>query len=106
MQNIIAARGLNALQDGSRTTTGIMQLAQEDNKMMLKFSKQAQDDTRILKTITVLTMVYLPASFVAVSQMLSSLPQVLIIFHSKFWTWDISLCARTALQSAYISRAK
>jgi Mg2+ and Co2+ transporter CorA len=66
MQNIIAARGLDALQDSSRTTYEIMQLAQSDNKLMLSFSRKAQNDARVLKTITILTMIYLPASFVSV----------------------------------------
>ena len=67
MQNIIAARGLNELQHSSKTTTNIMQLAQMDNKVMIDLGRQAQSDARTLKTITILTMVYLPASFVSVS---------------------------------------
>lgn len=66
MQNIIAAKGLYALQANGHMTTDIMRLAQSDNKMMLEFSRKAQNDARTLKTITVLTMVYLPASFVSV----------------------------------------
>ncbi|KIW06545.1 uncharacterized protein PV09_02975 [Verruconis gallopava] len=65
MQNIIAARGLYALQHNGQITTGIMRLAQSDNKMMLDFSRKAQNDARTLKTITILTMIYLPASFVS-----------------------------------------
>jgi len=66
MQNIIAARGLDALQEGSHTTSDIMRLAQSDNKLMLDLSRKAQNDARVLKTITILTMIYLPASFVSV----------------------------------------
>src|ERR1700712_1848875 len=69
MQNIIAARGLYALQESGQATASIMRLAQIDNKRMVRFSRKAQNDARVLRTITVLTMVYLPASFVA--QMLS-----------------------------------
>lgn len=87
MQSIIAARGLNALQKGSQTSTGIMRLAQQDNKMMLKFSEKAQRDARVLRTITILTVVYLPVSFVAVSyraSWLAHIRQNLISLCSKF----------------------
>lgn len=45
----------------------IMSLAQSDNQLMVDLTKKAQNDAKTLKTITILTMVFLPASFVSVS---------------------------------------
>ena len=67
MQNIVAFRGLEALQTGSNMTIRIMSLAQSDNQLMVDLTKKAQNDAKTLKTITILTMVFLPASFVSVS---------------------------------------
>ena len=43
------------------------ELAKSDNSLMLKMTKKSVADARTLKTITILTLVYLPASFVSVS---------------------------------------
>jgi hypothetical protein len=43
------------------------ELAKSDNNLMLKMTKKSVADARTLKTITILTLVYLPASFVSVS---------------------------------------
>lgn len=40
--------------------------ARQDSDIMVELSKKAQRDGRALKTITLLTLVYLPATFVAV----------------------------------------
>ncbi|OCL12990.1 hypothetical protein AOQ84DRAFT_385717 [Glonium stellatum] len=69
MQNIVALRGLDALQIGSNMTIKIMSLAQSDNQLMVDLTKKAHKDAKTLKTITILTMIFLPASFV--SQFLS-----------------------------------
>jgi hypothetical protein len=66
MQNIIAFRGLEALKTGSTISTEIARLAQSDNKLMLDLTTKSRQDARTLKTITILTMIYLPASFVSV----------------------------------------
>jgi hypothetical protein len=42
-------------------------LARSDNNLMVKMTKRSMADARTLKTITILTLVYLPASFVSVS---------------------------------------
>jgi hypothetical protein len=44
------------------------ELAKSDNNLMLKMTKKSVADARTLKTITILTLVYLPASFVSVSR--------------------------------------
>jgi hypothetical protein len=67
MQNIIAFRGLEALKKSGNMSTEIARLAQSDNKLMLEHAEKSQQDARTLKTITILTMIYLPASFVSVS---------------------------------------
>ncbi|KAH8655059.1 hypothetical protein BGZ60DRAFT_546694 [Tricladium varicosporioides] len=66
MQNIIDFRGLEALKTNSEMSTEISRLAQSDNKLMLANAKKSQKDARTLTTITIFTMIYLPASFVSV----------------------------------------
>lgn len=44
-------------------------LARKDSVVTLGLSRRAVEDSRALKIIAVLTLFYLPASFVAVSQM-------------------------------------
>lgn len=44
-----------------------MKLARVDSNTMVDLSKKAYHDSRSLKTITVLTLIYLPASFASVS---------------------------------------
>lgn len=48
-------------------------LARSDNELMVKMTKKSVADARTLKTITILTLVYLPASFVSVSQKTSDI---------------------------------
>jgi len=41
-------------------------LAKDDNELMVDMTKRSMADARTLKTITILTLIYLPASFVSV----------------------------------------
>ncbi|KAF2730345.1 hypothetical protein EJ04DRAFT_567846 [Polyplosphaeria fusca] len=65
MQEIISFRGLDSLKVSSENSNQMAQLAGEDSSNMLKLTTKAQRDSETLKKITILTMVYLPASFVA-----------------------------------------
>lgn len=72
-------RSANALQvrtvlerQQSNQASKMAQLAAVDNSVMLELSKKAQRDSRTLKVITILTLLYLPASFVSVSTILPS----------------------------------
>ncbi|OCK96132.1 uncharacterized protein K441DRAFT_676051 [Cenococcum geophilum 1.58] len=95
MQNIVAFRGLDALQTGSNMTIKIMSLAQSDNQLMVDLTKKARSDAKTLKTITILTMVFLPASFV--SQFLSmgyitihnGSNRIALHFASEMWIFGI-----------------
>ena len=49
--------------------------ARYDSDIMLELSKKAHQDGRVLKTITLLTLVYLPATFVAVSTPQTPIPR-------------------------------
>jgi hypothetical protein len=69
MQNIIAFRGLEALKTSSSISSEMARLAQSDNKLMVDLTTKSRKDAQTLKTITILTMVYLPASFVSVSSL-------------------------------------
>jgi len=62
MQNIIDFRGLEALKTSSAMSTELSRLAQKN-------AEKSQKDARTITTITIFTMIYLPASFV--SQFLS-----------------------------------
>ncbi|KAE9379782.1 hypothetical protein N431DRAFT_326685 [Stipitochalara longipes BDJ] len=62
MQNIIDFRGLEALKTSSAMSTKLSQLAQKN-------AEKSQKDARTITTITILGMIFLPASFV--SQFLS-----------------------------------
>lgn len=50
-------------------------LSSTENAMILELTQKASRDTDTLKTLTLLTLIYLPASFVAVSSSRSSLPR-------------------------------
>ena len=67
MQNALGLQSLETLRENTKTSTKLTELAQKDNQLMLKLTAEAQRDARTLKTITLLTMAYLPASFVSVS---------------------------------------
>ena len=51
----------------SDKTTEMARLAAVDTSVMRELSRKAQRDSRTLKVITILAMLYLPASFVSVS---------------------------------------
>ena len=48
-------------------STEMARLAQSDNKVMLHLAAKSREDAQTLKTITIVTMIYLPAAFVSVS---------------------------------------
>ncbi|PMD19929.1 hypothetical protein NA56DRAFT_190843 [Hyaloscypha hepaticicola] len=64
MQNIIDFRGLEALKTSSEMSTELSRLAQKN-------AEKSQKDARTITTITIFTMIYLPASFVSVSSQIS-----------------------------------
>ena len=55
------------MHENSNVTAQMASLARDDNKIMLELSTEGRRDGRTLKTITVMTLAYLPASFVSVS---------------------------------------
>lgn len=67
VRNILDVCALKALEANSQTTTDISIRAESGNHLMLDLTQKARRDARTLKTITILTLIYLPASFVAVS---------------------------------------
>lgn len=67
MSSMLSFRTLTALRDNSEQTAALQTLAREENNLTSKLAQQAGEDTKTLKTITILTLVYLPATFVAVS---------------------------------------
>lgn len=60
-------RCLASLQSNSQVVTELATLSKDENKIMLQLTSKAARDTDIMKWITFLTLVYLPASFAAVS---------------------------------------
>lgn len=63
---MMSFRTLDALRDNSEQTAELQKLTRHENNLMLELTKKARQDTKTLKTITILTLVYLPATFVAV----------------------------------------
>ncbi|KAF8535502.1 hypothetical protein BDD12DRAFT_892640 [Trichophaea hybrida] len=63
IRNILDFRGLDALQTNSRTTTELSILAQDDNRMMTGLAYKSRRDAKTLKVLTILALIYLPASF-------------------------------------------
>ncbi|KAL9078394.1 MAG: hypothetical protein Q9157_002689 [Trypethelium eluteriae] len=72
MQSTLAFRGLEALYSSGKASAELTHLAQADNRLMLRLTQEAQRDARTLKTITIVTMVYLPASFASVRPWIKS----------------------------------
>lgn len=66
IQTVLDFRAAAAVQNTSEKSNDIARLAREDNERMLDISRKAARDGRTLKSITILTLVYLPASFAAV----------------------------------------
>ena len=66
MQDLISFRGLDSLRTSSENSNEMARLADIDSKNMVKLTTKSQRDAATLKKITVLTTIYLPASFVAV----------------------------------------
>ena len=60
-------RCLANLENNSVKMTEITSLSLYESAMMSRVTKRAAKDTKIMKTLTILALVYLPASFVAVS---------------------------------------
>jgi hypothetical protein len=57
-----------ATQVSARKSQQMTELAKQDNDLMFELSRKSQADARTLKSITILTLFYLPASFVSVSK--------------------------------------
>ncbi|KAF2099469.1 hypothetical protein NA57DRAFT_74969 [Rhizodiscina lignyota] len=66
-RTILDFRCLASLQHNSHVMTDISTLSRDENVIMLDLTRKAARDTDIMKWITFLTLVYLPASFAAVS---------------------------------------
>ena len=63
--------------------TEITRLSRFENAMMIKLTKRAARDTEIMKTLTILALVYLPASFVSVSGLPSTAEFIYILMISS-----------------------
>jgi Mg2+ and Co2+ transporter CorA len=66
---------LEGLQSNGRKMTEMTRLSQRENEMVLQLTQKASRDTDTVKTLTLMALVYLPASFVSVS--LKSCPDTL-----------------------------
>lgn len=65
VRSILDWKALETLQASSRTSAELAQLARDDSVVSNHLARKATQDARTLKSITILTLVYLPASFVA-----------------------------------------
>ena len=67
VRTIVDFRCLASLENNSSIMTEIIRLSRFESCMMTKLTQRATRDTEIMKMLTVLALVYLPASFVSVS---------------------------------------
>lgn len=67
IENTLSLRAASAAQNSSEMSNKLADIAREDSRLMLKLASKSQRDGRTLKAITILTLVYLPASFASVS---------------------------------------
>lgn len=56
---------LESVKASSRSMTELQRLSQEEAEILLEFTMKASRDTDVLKTLTMLTLIYLPASLVS-----------------------------------------
>ena len=66
MGSILRLRCLHSLQENSHVGRGIAQLGLEDNAIILRLTEKSARDADVLKSLTMLASIYLPAMFVAV----------------------------------------
>jgi hypothetical protein len=67
IRTILDFRCLASLQTNSTMMMEITRLTQEENRVVVQLTEKGVSDTQVVKWITFLTLVYLPASFVSVS---------------------------------------
>lgn len=91
MGSILRLRCLHTLQENSDAVRNITQLGREDNALILRLTEKSARDADVLKNLTVLASIYLPAMFVA----------VISVFIQPFVEAQISstLCADLGLTS-------
>ncbi|CRG91396.1 hypothetical protein PISL3812_08444 [Talaromyces islandicus] len=65
VHNMSEVRSLEALEQNAYITTEVSQQTQAGNQITLEIAKKAYKDAHTLKMITIVTLVYLPASFIA-----------------------------------------
>ena len=64
VRTIVDFRCLASLENNSSIMTEITRLSRDENTMMVNLTKRVTRDTEIMKTLTFLALVYLPASCV------------------------------------------
>jgi len=87
-------RCLASLQHNSRLVTEMTRLTAQENGMIVQLTRKASRDTDILKIITLLTLVYLPASFVASMMSMGyinveSVKKLSIQIAGEFWVFVV-----------------
>lgn len=65
VRTIVDFRCLASLENNSSKMTELTRLARFESAMMIELTKRSTRDTEIMKTLTILALVYLPASFVS-----------------------------------------
>jgi len=94
MRTMLDFRSLASLQHSTRMMTTLTRLSQHENFKIKELTQKATKDTEIMKWITLLTLVYLPASFVS-SMMgmdyirVPSGPGFSIQFKGEFWVFFV-----------------
>jgi hypothetical protein len=87
--------------------TQMTKLAQNQNMLMLDLTKKAAMDAETLKTITLLTLIYLPASFVSVCRSNERKAPTAVCAdiattHRPSWEWDTSRSVPSTAKPAFM----
>ena len=67
IRTILDFKCLASLRTNNRMMTEMTQMSRDEGQAMLKLSEKTSRDTDVMKILTLLALIYLPASFVAVS---------------------------------------
>lgn len=93
VRTIVDFRCLASLENNSSIMTEITRLSRIENSMMIKLTERATRDTEIMKTLTILALVYLPASFVSSMMGMDYINvrwakrRIYIQFQGEFWVF-------------------
>ena len=70
IRTILDFECLASLRANSSMMTQMTQMSQQESRLMIKLTEKTSKDTDVVRTLTLIALTYLPASFVSVSTLL------------------------------------